>query len=199
MPSDQTLIDLLRHGEVAGGDLLRGCRTDQPLSDKGWTQLREAVAEGDGWQRVVCSPLRRCREFAEETAQRLDLPLRVEQGLRELDFGAWDGMPMQRLWAEHGESAGAFLQDPMSLTPPEAEHITEFRDRVVTAWESVLADHAGEHLLLVAHGGVNRVILGHVLAMPLNALFRVEVPHACMSRVRAGVGDARVVFHSARE
>ncbi len=195
MQANQTLIDLLRHGEVAGGDLLRGCRTDQPLNDKGWDQLRSAVANGGEWQRVVSSPMRRCREFAVETARRLDLPLRVEEGLRELDFGAWDGLPIEYLWAEHGEEANAFLGNPLSLTPPDAEPISEFRDRVLASWNRLLADYAGEHLLLVAHGGVNRLILSHVLAMPLSAMFRLEVEHACLSRVRVGAGSPRVVFH----
>ena len=195
MQAGQTLIDLLRHGEVAGGDLLRGSRTDQPLSDKGWEQLRETVDSGANWQRVVCSPLRRCREFAEETAERLNLPLQVEEGLRELDFGAWDGLPLEQLWAQHGDAANAFLEDPLSVMPPDAEPITEFQQRVLASWNALLTDHAGEHLLLVAHGVVNRLILSHVLAMPLSAMFRLEVAHACLSRVRVGTGNSRVVFH----
>jgi alpha-ribazole phosphatase/probable phosphoglycerate mutase len=195
MNTDHTLVDLLRHGEVAGGHLLRGCRTDQPLSNKGWEQLRMAVAGDSGWQRIISSPMRRCQEFAEETARRLDLPLRVEDGLRELDFGAWDGLPMDRLWAEHGQEAKAFLDNPLSLTPPDAEPITTFQERVLQSWRRVLAAHAGEHLLIVAHGAVNRLILSHVLSMPLHAMFRLEVAHACLSRVRAVENSARVVFH----
>ena len=196
MKTDQTLVDLLRHGEVVGGQLLRGCRTDQPLSDKGWAQLRQVTADGsDDWQRVVCSPMRRCQEFAEEASQRLGLPLRIEEGLRELDFGAWDGLPMERLWAEHGDEAKAFLNDPLSLTPPDAEPIIQFRERVLESWNSLLADHAGEHLLLIAHGAVNRLILSHVLSMPLHAMFRLEVAYACLSRVRALEDSVRVVFH----
>ncbi len=195
MKADHTLVDLLRHGEVVGGHLLRGCRTDQPLSDKGWAQLRQVTVNGRAWQRVVCSPMRRCQEFAEETAQRLGLPLRVEEELRELDFGAWDGLPMEQLWAEYGDEARAFLSNPLSLTPPDAEPITEFRERVLAAWNSLLAEHAGEHLLLVAHGVVNRLILSHVLSMPLHAMFHLEVAYACLSRVRAAEDGARVVFH----
>jgi alpha-ribazole phosphatase/probable phosphoglycerate mutase len=198
MKTEHTLIDLLRHGEVVGGHLLRGCRTDQPLSDKGWEQLRQAIAGGSDWQRVVCSPMRRCREFAEETARRLDLPLRIEEDLRELDFGAWDGLPMARLWQEHGEEARAYLSNPLSVTPPDAEPITEFHERIVTAWNSILEDHAGEHLLLIAHGGVNRLILSHVLSIPLHAMFRLEVAYACMSRVRAVEDGIRLVFHGGR-
>lgn len=198
MKADHTLVDLLRHGEVVGGHLLRGCRTDQPLSDKGWEQLRQAIAGGGDWQRVVCSPMRRCHDFAEETVLRLGLPLRIEEGLRELDFGAWDGLPMEMLWAEHGDEATAFLSNPLSLTPPDAEPITRFRERVLDAWNAILADHAGEHLLLIAHGAVNRLILSHVLTMPLNAMFRLEVAHACLSRVRAVDDNVRVVFHGGR-
>jgi broad specificity phosphatase PhoE len=142
--------------------------------------------------------MRRCQEFADETARRLNLPLRVEEGLQELDFGAWDGLPMESLWAEHGDEARTFLNNPLSLTPPGAEPITQFRERVLASWHSLLADHAGEHLLLVAHGAVNRLILSHVLSMPLHAMFRLEVAHACLSRVRAGEECPRVVFHGGK-
>jgi alpha-ribazole phosphatase/probable phosphoglycerate mutase len=191
----ETIVDLLRHGEVAGGHLLRGRRTDQPLSELGWRQLRERAGSGVAWQRIISSPLRRCREFAEETARRLELPLEVMDGLAELDFGAWDGLPMERLWSEHGEAAMGFLSDPTSHTPPDGEPIEDFRERVLSAWSGLLQRYAGEHLLVVAHGGVNRLILSHILGMPLAAMFRVEVPHACLSRVRADGNGGRLVYH----
>ncbi|MEW6253578.1 MAG: histidine phosphatase family protein, partial [Planctomycetota bacterium] len=62
-----TLIDLMRHGEPVGGRRYRG-QVDDPLSEKGWAQMRAAVGEAAPWHHVVSSPLLRCREFAETLA-----------------------------------------------------------------------------------------------------------------------------------
>ena len=62
-------IDLLRHGDVANGQKLRG-KTDDPLSDLGWQQMK-AVIEGKEltWQKVISSDLRRCQDFSVELSQ----------------------------------------------------------------------------------------------------------------------------------
>lgn len=82
-----TLIDMLRHGEPVGGRRYRG-QTDDPLSDKGWRQMRAATAETRPWTAIVSSPLLRCRAFAEELAGQTGLPLAVDDRLKEVGFGA---------------------------------------------------------------------------------------------------------------
>jgi len=66
---NQTQIDLLRHGEPVGGRRYRG-QTDDPLSEKGWQQMRAAVLDVQGWDVIYSSPLRRCAEFAQELSRR---------------------------------------------------------------------------------------------------------------------------------
>ena len=75
--------------------------------------------------------------------------------------------------------------------------------RVESHWHGVLADHQGQHVLLVCHGGVIRAIINQILEMPLNALWRVEVPYANISRVRITHFDdfpatSNLVFHQPR-
>ena len=85
-----TTIDLIRHGEPVGGSKYRG-QTDDPLSEKGWAQMRAALVGHQPWEVVVTSPLVRCRAFAEELAARLALPLEVDARLMEIGFGEWEG------------------------------------------------------------------------------------------------------------
>src|SRR6187401_779020 len=91
-----TTIDLLRHGACQGGEIYRG-RTDVQLSGEGWQQMERAVRAPADWQRIVTSPLLRCREFAEHCARRFSLPLQLENALQELDFGEWEGRLVQEI------------------------------------------------------------------------------------------------------
>ena len=64
-----TTIDLIRHGEPVGGRKYRG-QIDDPLSDKGWAQMREAVGDHRPWDVIISSSLSRCLDFARELGQR---------------------------------------------------------------------------------------------------------------------------------
>jgi len=193
-----TTLDLLRHGEPQGGARFRGV-TDDPLSEAGWQQMRAAVGAHPEWRVVVASPLQRCAAFAAWLAGHHGLPWEPEEGFREIGFGDWEGRTAQELMQSAPEALTAFWHDPAVNTPPGGEPLLEFTARVAAAWEALLARHAGQQVLVVAHGGVIRTILGHLLHMPLTHLFRLEVPFGAMSRVRVeGSGDgalAQLVFH----
>ena len=187
-------IDLLRHGEPRGGDRFRGA-LDDPLSDTGWQQMRSAVDGAAPWEVIVTSPLRRCAEFAAELAQQHELPLETEPDLRELAFGEWEGRAYSELRESDPDALQAFFRDPLNNTPPGGESLHACRDRVHAAWNAVIERHHGRHLLLVSHGAVMRIIYSRLLKMPEEALFRIEVPYACLTRVRRHPDGDRLVFH----
>ena len=69
-------VDFIRHGEPHGGDILRG-RVDPALTDLGWTQMQKATGLSSehvpseitpNWSEIISSPLKRCRDFAEQVA-----------------------------------------------------------------------------------------------------------------------------------
>jgi alpha-ribazole phosphatase len=197
-----TFIDLLRHGTPQGGTRYRG-HLDDPLSVEGWRQMREAVGQDCPWQRIVSSPLRRCAEFAKELATRHGLPLQIEDGFKEISFGRWEGRRVAEVFETETEAVSRYWQDPVARTPPGGEPLTGFAARVGKAWEELLREAEGEHVLLVAHGGVIRAILVHVLGMPLAHVLRLEVPVAAMSRIRVqpnvnGRPAPSLVFHAGR-
>jgi len=194
--NNTTTIDLMRHGEPEGGTLFRGWQ-DDPLSEAGWEQMRQAVNGAAPWERIITSPLLRCRRFAEELRDRLDLPLTVDERLREIGFGAWEGRKPEALYEEEPEAVARFWADPISHPPPGAEPMTLFQARVEAAWQDLMIHHQGRHVLLVAHGGVNRMIIGQVLGMPLSHLFRMDIPYAGVSRILVNDGIPRLAFHCA--
>ena len=178
-----TTLDLMRHGEPVGGRRYRG-QTDDPLSEKGWAQMRNAVGDHCPWQAVISSSLSRCADFARELAKRHQLPLDIDARLIELGFGAWEGRTPDELTAADPEILNRFRHDPVAHAPPGAETLTAFRDRVISAWDSLLEHHEGKHVLVVAHAGVIRMTVAHVLNVPLQHLFRLQVPNAGITRIR---------------
>jgi len=189
-----TTIDLLRHGEPEGGIQLRGWK-DDPLSSTGWQQMRSAVGEAAQWQCIVTSPMTRCCELAAEVAERLDVDLIVDERLKEIGFGDWEGRTPAELYEHEPDRLSAFWQDPVGSPPPKGEPMLQFQARVEAAWQDIQAQHVSKSLLVVAHGGVNRLIIRHVLGMPLSHLFRLDVPYAGMSRICIDDGLPRLVSH----
>ena len=178
-----TTLDLMRHGEPVGGRRYRG-QTDDPLSEKGWAQMRNAVGNHCPWQTVISSSLSRCADFARELATRHQLPLELDARLIELGFGVWEGCTPDELTAADPETLNRFRRDPVAHAPPGAEPLTVFRDRIISAWDSLLEKHGGKHVLVVAHAGVIRMVVAHVLNIPLQHLFRLQVPNAGITRIR---------------
>lgn len=178
------IIDLLRHGEPEGGVMYRGQR-DDPLSDTGWAQMRDAAGRDQGWQHVISSPLRRCRDFARDLAGTRDLPLTVVPDLREINFGHWEGLTPEQVEARDPGRLAAFWADAEGHPPPGGELLSAFHHRVAGAWQTLIEAPPAEHLLIVAHGGVIRMMLAEVLGLsPARAMAGFQVPFACRTRVR---------------
>ena len=179
----ETVIELLRHGEPVGGNRYRGQR-DDPLSERGWQQMWDAVAGRPLWQQVVSSPLLRCHAFAEALCTRHGMPLRTEPGFAEVGFGVWEGHTRAELEQQDPGQVERFLRDPVGQRPPGAEPLDAFLARVRTGFDAVLERHAGETVFVVAHAGVIRAILAAVLDMPPVAMYRIHVANAGITRLR---------------
>ena len=193
-----TTIDLMRHGEPVGGRKYRG-QIDDPLSEKGWQQMRTAVGEHCPWQHIVSSPLQRCQAFAMELARSKNLPLSFDERFMEVKFGVWEGKTAEQLRADDPQVIERFKRDPLNQRPQGAERLEDFYFRVRAAWFDLLAAHAGKQVLLVCHAGVIRMVLAKALNLPLVDTYRIDVPSAGLTRIKVqGVGEDaahQLLFH----
>ena len=196
--NDVTLLDYMRHGEPVGGSRFRGHGVDDPLSDRGWEQMRATGAALTGWQRVVSSPMQRCIAFAHWLADERGLPLEVIDDLREVGFGSWEGVQRDLLREERRAEYDAFYADPVNRRPAGAEPLDDFGARVSAVYDSLVQRHAGEHLLVICHAGVIRATLGHVVRMPALDWYRTEVDNAAVSRFAHDRRGPRLVAHNWR-
>jgi len=178
------IIDLLRHGEPEGGNVYRGS-TDHGLTGFGWQQMR-SFCQAPAWNRLVSSPLRRCFDFAAELQQQHDLPLSIYAEFSEIHFGEWEGQSFEHVLATDEARLRRFCDDPESQAPPNGERLTDFRHRVMTGWQRLLNSPGQDHVLVVTHAGVIRVVLQSLLGIPYPMLFRITLPYAAAVRIRVG-------------
>jgi alpha-ribazole phosphatase/probable phosphoglycerate mutase len=178
-----THIDLLRHGEPVGGRRYRG-QIDDPLSEKGWNQMRAATMNRPQWTAIISSPLLRCRAFAEELATQTGLPLAFDDRLKEVGFGTWEGRTAQEIMAMDPDAVFNFKRDPVAHRPEGAEPLSDFYDRVAAAYADIVEAHPGGHVLAVAHAGVIRMALCRVLGLAPENAYRIQVASAGLARIR---------------
>jgi alpha-ribazole phosphatase/probable phosphoglycerate mutase len=193
------LIDLMRHGEPVGGSRYRG-QIDDPLSDTGWQQMWAAVGRQPPWDIIITSPLARCQAFAEELGGRHGIPVAIDPRLKELGFGAWQGKTHEELATLYDPGVmQRFYRDPMTNRPEDAEGLGDFRERVVAALQETVDRHVGKHVLMVCHAGVIRLVVAHILDVPLRNLFRIKVDNAMITRIEClEQGDeflGQLIFH----
>jgi alpha-ribazole phosphatase len=173
-------IDLLRHGDT-GQRSYRG-QLDDALSEQGWAQLRDAV-KGRDWDIVVSSSLQRCSAFAQELARARGVPLRIDTRLAEYHFGHWQGMPIERIAEEQGDALANFWADPVAYPPPGGETFDAFRRRLSDALDDAVSEAAGQHVLMVTHGGAIRLLRCLVEKRSYGDMAGIDVPHASIHRL----------------
>jgi len=198
--SEFTIVDLLRHGEPEGGQKFRGA-IDDPLSPRGWEQMQAAVGDYQAWEAIISSPLIRCAAFAQTLAHRLDRPLEIAEAFTEISFGIWEGRSVAEVHETDPQALGRFWRDPITYPIPGGEPVTDFDRRIGQAWTHLLQRYQNRHVLLVAHGGVIRMILRHLLEMPVRRIWRIEAPFASLSRMRVHCdpeAEPHLVFHNGR-
>jgi broad specificity phosphatase PhoE len=166
----------VRHGQTSYNfeNRLQGQR-DVPLDGAGREQARAVgrylrhsmgaeVVRMNEASRFWASPLARTRETMELARVAMDLapqPYRLDPRLKELTFGAWEGLTWSEVWARDPAGAKAREENKWSFAPPGGESYAMLVDRVAP-W---LEELDGE-TMLVAHGGVARVFFALIAGMP---------------------------------
>ncbi|MBK3581389.1 bifunctional RNase H/acid phosphatase [Streptomyces sp. MBT65] len=180
---------LLRHGETpltpqkrfsgSGG-------TDPSLSPVGQDQAARAATElaGRGTiQHILASPLTRTRETAAAVAERLGLPVTIEEGLRETDFGAWEGLTFGEVRERYPDDLTTWLADPTARPTGGGESFTETATRIAATRDKLIAAYAGRTVLLVTHVTPIKTFVQLALGAPPESLFRMELSAASLSAV----------------
>lgn len=143
---------------------------------------------------VICSPLLRCYEFASQFAEKNQMPLLVENQLREIHFGQWEAKTSEQIWKTDEKKLSAFWRDPVKNTPPGGESLLAFKERVLRGYYSIVDEWQGKKILLVCHGGVVKMILCDVLGVEMKEMNKLAIDYASVSRVSMWESYSQVSF-----
>jgi len=177
-------IILARHGRTAWHAEGRYAgTTDVPPDEVGIQQARRIAdrLEGAKIDVVFSSPLSRCLEVAQKVADSHGLEVIVDDRLRELDLGRWDGEMVEDIVKRDGEILKRWTKDPTSVTIPGGESLMAVQERSMDWLNDASARYADGHVFASSHGGPIRAILAAVVGLPLSNIFRLTVDLASIS------------------
>ena len=187
-------IYLIRHGEIVSSSPRRFIgQSDLEMTAHGHKQI-ECLASylmGFSIERVVSSPLLRCRQSACIIGTAVDCIPAVVDELSEIALGAWEGLTVADVQKQYPGEYDARGKDMTEYRPPEGESFTDLFERAWPAFVKVMAA-GNERTAVVTHAGVIRVLLCHLLGMPLANLFRLEQSYGCINVVHVDKGKWRV-------
>lgn len=182
--TSKTGIFLIRHGQVVTHEK----RTYNGHADVGLTEfgisqyheLRERLAK-EGITACYSSDLSRCVIGAKIICEQFGITPRLDPRLRELNIGIWEGMTWEEIIEKYPEEWHGRLADIVNYRVPGGENLIDLAGRCLPALKDIVAAHRGENVLVVGHGGMNRVLLLDAIGAPLSALFNIEQKYGCLN------------------
>jgi len=162
-----TLFGLLRHGQTLWN-------AEKRIQGSGNSELTPAgiaasrmwgrylLTSGTDWNRIICSPLQRARETAELVNEVLQLPLQQDEGIREQNWGDWEGRTIEEIKRDNPGQLHALVRDGWEFRPPGGESRSELLARVLDSLRNSSVRWPQENLLVISHLGVIKSLLYHI-------------------------------------
>lgn len=141
----------------------------------------KGAEENPNLSAIYSSDLQRAVRSAEIIAEPHGLTPVQLPALRERNFGIWEGMTFTDIKEKYPSEFEAWAGNPLKYSPIGGENTIEVNERVVNALGEIIDRHTGENISIVAHGGVNRIILCHIMEVPLENIFRIEQDYAAVN------------------
>ncbi|MDP3181947.1 MAG: histidine phosphatase family protein [Desulfobaccales bacterium] len=175
---------LVRHGRVADGQAHRyHGHNDIGLSPQGEKQLQDLAAQLKPvpLAGVYASDLFRAFRGAEIICRGRKLAPQAVPEFREVNFGVWEGLSFEEIAAHYPVELEGRFQDLANFRIPGGESLMDVRRRALPRLDELIKQHAGQTILVVAHAGINRVIVSEALGLPLDNLFRLDQNYGCLN------------------
>ena len=183
---EPTRIIAIRHGETAWNvDTRIQGHLDIPLSANGrWQAERLAEAlRNEPVTAIYASDLTRAWETAQFIGELQGLPVTKEVGLRERDFGDFEGKTFAEIEVLLPEQSTRWRKRDPEFYPAGGESLLVLRARVLEAAERLAAQHCGEQIVLVGHGGVMDVLYRAATRLDIQAPRTWTLGNAAINRL----------------
>ncbi|MHB1652636.1 MAG: alpha-ribazole phosphatase [Desulfitobacteriaceae bacterium] len=179
-------IYLVRHGEIGIGEEKRYIgQTDINLDHKGVQQalvLQRALSQVQ-LDKIFSSSLQRSIQTATIIGAGRELKPNIVPELNEINMGLWEGQTFATVKANYPDAFAKRGADPAGFRPPGGESFADLYQRIVPAFETIV-NNSFSDVLLVAHAGVNRVLLAHILGLPQANIFRFKQDYGCLNIIK---------------
>ena len=183
---DVTRIIAIRHGETAWNvDTRIQGQLDIPLNDQGLWQARRvgAALASESLHAIYASDLARAWQTAGQISEHTGLGVTPHTGLRERGFGAFEGRTFAEIETQLPDQAHKWRTRDPEFAPEGGESLLSFRQRVVSTAAELAERHAGEQIVLVAHGGVMDVLYRAATRLDLQAPRTWLLPNTAVNRL----------------
>jgi alpha-ribazole phosphatase len=188
-------IYLFRHGETANSkEVCFNGHFDVGLSQHGEDQFKQwaQVLKDESFKAIYSSDLNRTRISAQHLAEPHQLEPVTYPELRELCFGDWEGLSVAEVEKRYPNQLDERMKNIEAFQVDGGENFQQLQERVIPKLKEIVARHPNEKIAMVCHGGVNRVILSHLLEVPIKRIFRMKQEYAALNIIQY-YGDEPVV------
>lgn len=178
---------LIRHGQTDWNLLgkYQG-QTDIALSGEGIRQV-DLLAQNfpvDTLDIIYTSDLQRALMTAERLAEKFSAPLYADKALRELNFGAWEGLTYQEIAERWPQEVKNLFGAPEKLQIPEGETFLMLQRRAMNKIHEIRAENEGKNVAVVAHGAISKAILTALLHIPLHYVWTLRQDNTAVNILR---------------
>jgi probable phosphoglycerate mutase len=190
-------LHLVRHGDTLqaaegyfAGDI------DPPLTDRGRAQAEAVgkVASRLDLAAVYVSPKLRARQTAEPILRECKLEPVVEDGLREIAYGAWEGRKESEIKVSDADMYSAWSQDPALVSPPGGESAFAIAARALPCLVRARREHPNGNVMFVSHKATVRIMVCALLGVPLGRFRdRIACPTASLTTFEFGERGAMLL------
>ncbi|MBN2134102.1 MAG: histidine phosphatase family protein [Acidobacteria bacterium] len=181
------IVFIARHGQTDWNREKRfQGRNDIPLNDTGRVQA-EALSNklrDQGIEKIFSSPRSRASETAQIVNRAVNAPVEIVDDLREISHGIYDGLTINEVEEQHGESIIKWREDRINVSPPEGESIRECAERLIPVYERIITETGDKTILVVSHMVVTKVLLIHILGAPLESFWRFDQGSTALNKIR---------------
>jgi phosphoserine phosphatase len=182
-------VIILRHGQSSYNSQgrIQGRSDLSVLTDRGQddARLTGAAFAGLKFDKAFCSPLQRAQQTATTVLSCLEQQdcLQIDDRLLEIDLPLWETMFNQEVREKYAEQYQAWKERPheLKMSHPQADGIQQeffpvlaLYDQATTFWKSIIPQHQGQTILIVAHNGINRALISTALGIPAHLYHSIQ-------------------------
>ena len=179
-----TRLYLVRHGELVTSKEWRYVgQMDVDLNEAGQQQIKKISSRLSSEQidRIFSSDLNRTIESAEIIGNKLEIINEPISELREIDLGVWEGLTLEEIEERFPDDLVKRSEDIEDFRVINGESFSDLNKRVIPKIMDIIKNNSGKRILVVAHGGVNRIIIADALGLNINNIPRLEQNYACLN------------------